>query len=275
MGGFAIETDEPGNSAYIPGSPRLTLTANGLVAIAQAGHLPDISITFIQDKSTQNSLAKTLAIFQGSWFLLQIIGRLVDELPISLLEIHTAAHALCALLVYYLWWDKPYDVEDAIVLTGNWVRPLAAALWMFSYNDSSKETVRGIGKRHSRLRPPEIEGMLHYESNPTETTNPGVANRKLGASEPTLIELQNLPSSTTTPSQPCNCFDKAAETLEGHDRPPVHSSDQVQVLKLLNLGTYAIQPIEHQELENIKDGEVLLPFGFGPNTTSKTFHAFQ
>jgi hypothetical protein len=167
MGGFAIVTQDPGKAENIPGSPRLTITANGIVLISEAGRLSDISKDAIKDKSTQNGLVKTLAISQGIWFLLHIVERLSSRLPMSLLEIHTAAHALCALLVYALWWHKPYDVSDAIVLNGDWLRPMAATLWMFSYNDKRKESIRFVPRSNLdhrvRLQPPEIKGMIRYE----------------------------------------------------------------------------------------------------------------
>lgn len=32
-------------------------------------------------------------------------------MPISLLELNTFGHAVLALLIYILWWEKPFDVE--------------------------------------------------------------------------------------------------------------------------------------------------------------------
>ena len=44
--------------------------------------------------------------------MIQCISRLAQGLSISLLELNTFAHALCALLIYGLWWEKPLDVEE-------------------------------------------------------------------------------------------------------------------------------------------------------------------
>jgi hypothetical protein len=42
--------------------------------------------------------------------------RVGQALPVTLLEINTFAHSICALLVYILWWDKPLDVEQPTYL---------------------------------------------------------------------------------------------------------------------------------------------------------------
>lgn len=266
MGGFAIETDDPGKAAYIPGSPRLTLTANGIALIAEAGHLPDISKETIEDKSTQNSLAKTLAISQGLWFLLQIIGRLSDRLPMSLLEIHTAAHALCALLVYALWWDKPYDVADAIILNGDWLRPMTAALWMFSYNNGEKESV-GYGRtRRSRARPPEIEGMIRYEitSSPTAGAFALASERGPDINQmdgDSLLQQNNSEESVLSQTE--------------NDSHGVATNDYSQKFQIITWNSRLLRDNWPPDPGAILNGQVLLPSGFGPNPNSETFKTFR
>ncbi|KAF1355437.1 hypothetical protein BDV97DRAFT_267449, partial [Delphinella strobiligena] len=70
----------------------------------------------IMDKSKANGLMKLLAVTQALWFCLQCITRLSQELPIALLEIHVFGYAVCAFLIYVLWWDKPFDVEQSTLL---------------------------------------------------------------------------------------------------------------------------------------------------------------
>lgn len=65
----------------------------------------------IADKSNGNGLAKTLVCMQSIWFCIQCVARLAQHLPLSLLEISTAAHALAAVTTYLLWWHKPLDIE--------------------------------------------------------------------------------------------------------------------------------------------------------------------
>jgi len=55
------------------------------------------------------------------WFSAQCFGRLGQRIGISLLELNTLGHALVALLIYCLWWNKPLNTKEPeqIVLRGN------------------------------------------------------------------------------------------------------------------------------------------------------------
>ena len=70
----------------------------------------------LEDKSEASGVAKTLVCIQASWFCLQCFARIGQRLPISLLELNTFGHSICALLVYCLWWDKPLDIGEPISL---------------------------------------------------------------------------------------------------------------------------------------------------------------
>ncbi|PMD26347.1 hypothetical protein NA56DRAFT_543155, partial [Hyaloscypha hepaticicola] len=71
----------------------------------------DISRSYISDKSNASGLAKAMVCIQALWFCIQALSRVLRSLPITLLELNTFAHSLCALLIYILWWHKPLDVE--------------------------------------------------------------------------------------------------------------------------------------------------------------------
>ena len=75
-----------------------------------------ITIQDIKDKSKANRMAKGLVCMQATWFCLQFVTRLGQALPVSLLELNAFAHALCALLVYIFWWNKPFDIEEPILV---------------------------------------------------------------------------------------------------------------------------------------------------------------
>ena len=78
--------------------------------------LPFLSEGDIWDKSKANGFAKAIVCIQALWFCTQCIARLGQGMPISLLELNTFAHAICALLVYLFWWDKPLDVHEPTVI---------------------------------------------------------------------------------------------------------------------------------------------------------------
>jgi hypothetical protein len=48
----------------------------------------------------------------ATWFCAQCLARLGQRVGISLLELNTLGHALCALLIYCLWWNKPLDTKE-------------------------------------------------------------------------------------------------------------------------------------------------------------------
>jgi len=129
MGGFALDTkqgqdDLPGE--YMAGSPRLALNHKAIRIVARLGWLPDISKDAIRDKSKADGFAKILVMTQATWLILQCVMRAVHRLPITTLELNTLAHAICALLMYIIWWDKPLDINEPTILSGEWAPGLAA-----------------------------------------------------------------------------------------------------------------------------------------------------
>ncbi|KAJ7598596.1 hypothetical protein C8J56DRAFT_1039485 [Mycena floridula] len=70
----------------------------------------------IKDKSKGDALSKGLALLQVLWFLVQCIGRQLQHLPITALEIATLAFAVLNIFTWLLWWNKPLGVEVPIVI---------------------------------------------------------------------------------------------------------------------------------------------------------------
>uniref|UniRef100_L7J1S9 Wax synthase domain-containing protein n=1 Tax=Pyricularia oryzae (strain P131) TaxID=1143193 RepID=L7J1S9_PYRO1 len=140
-GGFAFEFDEldlvqdaEQDREAMP-TPRLTLTARGVALLARCGHLPHVPREEIDDKSKANSLAKTTVLLQATWMLIQAVGRLIAGLPVTLLEVNTVAHVLCALSMYILWWHKPLLPQQPIILRDKELIPLAT--FMYSSSEMS------------------------------------------------------------------------------------------------------------------------------------------
>ncbi|PBK58884.1 hypothetical protein ARMSODRAFT_1032997, partial [Armillaria solidipes] len=81
-----------------------------------ANHSPDISVTpinvtTIEDKSKGDALSKTISILQISWFIAQCIARIIQHLPITLLEMTALAFAGISIITYSLWWYKPLNAQ--------------------------------------------------------------------------------------------------------------------------------------------------------------------
>ncbi|KAG0699100.1 hypothetical protein DFH29DRAFT_62933 [Suillus ampliporus] len=103
MGGFML---------YVNNKPRATLTPDELLCFVREGSvdMPVIMEAEIEDRSKGDALSKGIAIFQLVWFILQLVARYVQNLPITLLEIDTLAVAALSWISYCLWWKKPKDV---------------------------------------------------------------------------------------------------------------------------------------------------------------------
>jgi hypothetical protein len=115
MGGFVADVRDL-EVNYLPEWRQImTLSPAALEFIAEhnPGIIPDISESKIQDKSKASAVTKFLTCAQASWFGVQCLTRLAQGLSISLLEVNTAVHAACALLLYvFFWWKKPLDVDE-------------------------------------------------------------------------------------------------------------------------------------------------------------------
>lgn len=112
MGGFAVDVS--------PMHDRLQtvlLTADGVLHLARRGHFLHISDQDILDKSKANLLAKALVLLQIVWTMFQCLSRKATSLPVSVLEVHTLVHAVCALIMYSLWFNKPLEVEEPTLVS--------------------------------------------------------------------------------------------------------------------------------------------------------------
>ncbi|KAF9035605.1 hypothetical protein BJ165DRAFT_1615461 [Panaeolus papilionaceus] len=94
------------------------LTAKKMEALYNEGKIewPRVTAKQIRDRSKADPLAKFIVIGQTIWFCLQVIVRLATHLVVTELEISTFAFAVLNLIVYVLWWDKPFDVRSHIIV---------------------------------------------------------------------------------------------------------------------------------------------------------------
>jgi len=77
-----------------------TLTPHGVLWMAKKGWLPLVSPETVRDKSKVNALAKALVCFQAAWMIIQALGRLATNQTVTLLELHTVLHTMCAGTMY-------------------------------------------------------------------------------------------------------------------------------------------------------------------------------
>ncbi|RSL50952.1 hypothetical protein CEP53_008616 [Fusarium sp. AF-6] len=153
MGGFEFVTEDDYDMfpRKTSGEKRtaLTITPAGLRYLVKNTQLkiPKLRRSEIEDKSKGSALAKTLICLQAFWFCTQCITRFAQHLTISLLELNTFGHALCALLMYCLWWYKPLDIGEPVqIRVGEETADYVAAMCVASkldYRYSELECLRG------------------------------------------------------------------------------------------------------------------------------------
>ncbi len=146
MGGFIVQLDDLSENEtrqFIPGDQCLTLSARGIAFLARCGHLPNIPEDDIVDKSKADGLAKSLVCLQAGCMVLQVIGRFLVDLPVTLLEVNIIGHVFCALVIYILWWHKPRLVHEPTTLRGDWLKPLVAYMFISSQISGTKRNHAG------------------------------------------------------------------------------------------------------------------------------------
>jgi len=140
MGGFAfygpfddnIFTAEE-SFFQISANPRHTVEVPNFDALEYiVEHFPhiltDIPEEYILDQAASSSLSKALLIVQVAWFCTNCASRLFQHLPLSLLEVSTAAHAFCTLITYFVWWSKPLNVAAPTIMREREAREVYALL---------------------------------------------------------------------------------------------------------------------------------------------------
>ena len=150
MGGFVFDL----GAVSLDAEPRmlknittLTLTPRGLLLLARCDRLPLISQREILDKSKTDELGKLLACIQATWMVVQVISRIASDMPITLLEVTTLGHVLCALILYALWWHKPRWIKEPTRIEESWMLPLCAFMCMASQINDDKLDDAAFQKR--------------------------------------------------------------------------------------------------------------------------------
>lgn len=112
MGGFVLQ---PPDWTVFP------INSTQLLWLIQRGYVdfPKMTAKEVWDKSKADGFQKSLTCLQTGWFIVQIIGRAIQHLPITTLEITTLSFVLCTLVMFSQWANKPLDVESPTILTSH------------------------------------------------------------------------------------------------------------------------------------------------------------
>ncbi|KAL8713360.1 MAG: hypothetical protein Q9220_002559 [cf. Caloplaca sp. 1 TL-2023] len=112
MGGFVLQ---PRDSTAFP------INSKQLHWLIKRGYVeyPTMTAEEVWDKSKADGFQKSLTCLQTGWFIIQIVGRAIQHLPITTLEITTLSFVLCTLVMFSQWANKPLDVESSTILTSS------------------------------------------------------------------------------------------------------------------------------------------------------------
>lgn len=131
MGGFAITTpyiDKDGDERTI----RRLVASEGITILAKTGYLPTIQASDVDERSKADLFAKLLVLIQILWFALQVVARLIQGITVTPLETHTAIHVGCTILLYAIWFNKPYNLTQSIEIMGPDVECIGALFNFYS-----------------------------------------------------------------------------------------------------------------------------------------------
>jgi hypothetical protein len=146
MGGFCFsETTLKGYHRRSLGFD--TLLHPNTMDIIQAHPLSDI-----EDKSKASGIAKTVAVIQVGWVLLQCLGRYLEKLHITLLELNTCVHVVLAIVTYGIWMRKPLDVDVSIPAESNkLIHDFATAVYMDDIRSPLREAEEHVMRGSKRF----------------------------------------------------------------------------------------------------------------------------
>jgi hypothetical protein len=82
----------------------------------QGLHRSRITADDILDRSKASGLTKWLTFGQTIWFIVQFVARPVQGLALTELEVITLAYCVLNGATFWLWKDKPLDVQCPIVI---------------------------------------------------------------------------------------------------------------------------------------------------------------
>jgi hypothetical protein len=82
----------------------------------QGLHRSHITADDILDRSKASGLTKWLTFGQTIWFILQFVARLIRGLALTELEVITLSYCSMNGVMFWLWKDKPLDVQCPLVI---------------------------------------------------------------------------------------------------------------------------------------------------------------
>ena len=153
---------------------------------------PAINAKEVWDKSKQDAFQKTLTLLQTAWFVIQVLGRAIQHLPLTTLELTTFSFVFCTFASYYQWSNKPLDVESPTPLKCEKTTAqilIEAGDWPEA-NKPYKMTPLDFVDDQSPSWLTEIQPHLRFRTGPRERPLPRFTNDRfpvIGASQDSIL----------------------------------------------------------------------------------------
>lgn len=163
---------------------RFTVTPSGFVRLLQEQLITLESLTArkmdIRDKAKSDLVMRILVFTQSVWMVVRCIAQKVDGLPVTVFELHTLVHVVCAFGMYVIWWNKPFDVHRSLDLE---LDDQVAAILCYSFSPRATSRIHVSLNTPGALRPgqpilpsggdypkmAEIAGFVRYGAYPARS----------------------------------------------------------------------------------------------------------
>ena len=185
MGGFVLQ---PKDSKAFP------VNAKQIHYLVTRDYIPYPKITAkeVWDKSKQDGFQKTLTMLQTGWFVIQCLGRAIQQLPVTTLELTTFCFVFCTFASYHQWSNKPLDIESFTVLECEATTAqilLDAGTWPDA-DKPYKQTPLDFIDNQSPSWLTDLQPRLHFRAGPRERPLPRFTNDRfpvIGASPDAIL----------------------------------------------------------------------------------------
>ncbi|KUI56207.1 hypothetical protein VP1G_03619 [Cytospora mali] len=246
MGGYSYNLRD-GSKVHLPddrGREQLILRDEALrfVAEHEPTVIPKLSETVILDKSGASTFVKIITLFQALWFSLQCIVRMCQGLSLSLLELTTFAHCMVALLIGWLWLEKPLDIQQPDPLEmpktqgpPHWLMAMLYSLTSFDGEESDEDKYRklspGERERLEKTELAEIHTYLEAAINQDPMTFSDLDFNSTWPDSPSVAESRPGTGPRSRPNTsrltPASAVAHLHPTLSAQSTSPAHSLSEL------------------------------------------------
>ncbi|RMJ15938.1 hypothetical protein CDV36_004382 [Fusarium kuroshium] len=276
-----LDPDAYHHFANMPSPRTVCISPRGLIHLAKQGHWLYISRKRIDDKSKADYIQKALVLTQILWMVTQCITRYVNDLPLTLLEIHTVVHVICAVFLYACWFQKPLNVQEPEVANpSHFLGEISRMVQQQFYSSWSNELAIFPPWSAERPIPPlrlasDRASMLWYSPERSSVMRQGdimlsglalhTSNRELGVTAPFLQRWNAIFSEY--PYEDCEVLARGSGPK--FDAP--HMEDEIELMVQRKTDCQALYLSRLMEFEKPTDRREL-PFSHGERNLEVNFH---